>query len=75
MEKDKSFRGPTTIAGERRALVENEKVYLILIQSPEFIRTRLGSFMQFDSTLIGQVPDHMASYMATWYFPKTRRRL
>ena len=45
-------------------------MYLILTQSPDLIRTRLDGFMQFDSALIWQVHDHMASHMPTRYFQK-----
>ena len=45
-------------------------MYLILTQSPDLIRTRLDGFMQFDSALIWQVHDHMASHMPTQYFQK-----
>ena len=31
------------------------------------IRARLDAFMQFDSTMIGQVNDHLASVMPTRY--------
>ena len=33
------------------------------------IRARLDSFMQFESTLIGQVHNHLESAMLTWYVP------
>ena len=39
---------------------------LILAQGLDVIRARLDAFMQFDSTLIGQVYDHLASAMPTW---------
>ena len=50
-----------------RALVGNEKVELILTQGPDVIRARLDAFMQFKSTLIGQVHDHLASATPTQY--------
>ena len=50
-----------------RALVENEQVDLILAQGPDVIRARFDAFMQFESTLIGQVQDHLASAMPTRY--------
>ena len=52
-----------------RALVGNKQVDLILAQDPDVIRTRLEAFMQFQSTLIGHVHDHLASAMPTWYVP------
>ena len=53
-----------------RALVRNEQVDLILAQGPDAIRARLDAFMQFESTLIGQVHDHLESSMTTRYmFP------
>ena len=52
-----------------RALVGNEQVDLILAQGPDVIRTRLDAFMHFESTLIGQVHDHLASAMLTRYVP------
>ena len=42
---------------------------LILAQGPDVIRARLDAFMQFESTLIGQVHDHLASAMPTRYVP------
>ena len=51
-----------------RALVGNEQVDLILAQGPDVIRARLDAFMQVESTLIGQVLDHLASNMPTRYF-------
>uniref|UniRef100_M4B7D5 Uncharacterized protein n=1 Tax=Hyaloperonospora arabidopsidis (strain Emoy2) TaxID=559515 RepID=M4B7D5_HYAAE len=48
-----------------RALVGNEQVDLILAQGPEVIRARLDAFMQFESTLIGQVHDHSVSVVPT----------
>ena len=62
---DKRFHGPTTNIGEIRALVGNEQVDLILAQGPDLIRTHLDAFMQFESTLVGQLYDHMASAMPT----------
>ena len=52
-----------------RALVESKQVDLILAQGPDVIRARLDAFMQFESTLIGQVHDHLASAMPTRYVP------
>ena len=52
-----------------RALVGNEKVELILTQGPDAIRARLDALMQFESTLIWQVDDHLASAMPTRYVP------
>ena len=40
-----------------------------LAQGPDVIRARLDAFMQFDSTLIRQVHDHLASVMPTPYVP------
>ena len=42
---------------------------LILAQGPDVICARLDAFMQFESTLIGQVHDHLASAMPTRYVP------
>ena len=42
---------------------------LILTQGPDVIRARLDAFMQLESTLIGQVHDHLASAMPTRYVP------
>ena len=52
-----------------RALVGKERVDLILAQGPDVIRARFDTFMQFESTLIGQVHDHLASAMPTRYIP------
>ena len=52
-----------------RALVGNEQANLILAQSPDVICARPNAFMQFESTLIGQVHDHLASAMPTRYVP------
>ena len=52
-----------------RALVESKQVDLILAQGPDVIRARLDAFMQFESTLIGQVHDHLASAMPTRMSP------
>ena len=48
-----------------RALVGNEQADLILAQGPDLIRTRIDAFMQFESTLIVQLHDHLASAMPT----------
>ena len=43
---------------------------LILAQGPDVIRARLDAFMQFESTLIGQVHNKkLASVMPTRYVP------
>ena len=42
---------------------------LILAQGPDVNRARLDAFIQFESTLIGQVHDHLASAMPTRYVP------
>ena len=52
-----------------RALVGNKQVDLILAQGPDLVRARLEALMQFDSALIGQVHDHLASVMPTRYVP------
>ena len=51
-----------------RALVGNKQVDLILAQCPDVIRARLDALMQFESSLIGQVHDHLASSMPTRRF-------
>ena len=40
-----------------------------LAQGLDVLRARLAAFMQFESTLIGQVHDHLASAMPTRYVP------
>ena len=40
---------------------------LILAKGPDVIRARLDAFMQFESTLIGQVHDHLVSAMPNRY--------
>uniref|UniRef100_M4BJG2 Uncharacterized protein n=1 Tax=Hyaloperonospora arabidopsidis (strain Emoy2) TaxID=559515 RepID=M4BJG2_HYAAE len=50
-------------------LVGNEQVDLILAQGPDVIRARLDAFIQFESTLIGQVHAHLASAMPTRNVP------
>ena len=52
-----------------KALIGNEQVDIILAQGPDVLRARLAAFMQFESTLIGQVHDHLASAMPTRYVP------
>ena len=52
-----------------RALVGNKQVDLILAQGSDVIRARLDAFMQFESSLMGQVHDHLASAMPTRYVP------
>ena len=52
-----------------RVLVGNERVDLILAQGPDVIRARLDALMQFESTLNGQVHDHLASVVPTRYVP------
>ena len=42
---------------------------LILAQGPDVNRARLDAFIQFESTLIGQVHDHLASAMPTRNVP------
>ena len=50
-------------------LVGNAQVGLILAQGPDVIRARVDAFMQFESTLVGYVHDHLASDMPTQYVP------
>ena len=50
-----------------KALVGNEQVEYILAQGPDVLRARLDAFTHFESTLIGQVPDQLASVMPTRY--------
>ena len=54
-----------------RVLVGNEQVSIILAQGLDVIRARLDAFMQFESTLIGQLHDHLESVMPTQYVPVT----
>ena len=42
-----------------------------MAQGPEVLNARLGEFMQFEATSIGQVRDHVASAMPTRYIPTT----
>ena len=42
---------------------------LVLAQGHDVIHARLDAFMQFESTLIGQVHDHLASATPTRYVP------
>ena len=51
------------------ALVGNEQVDLILAQGPDVIRARLDALMQFESTSIGKVHDHLASACLLGLFP------
>ena len=53
-----------------RAIVGNEQVDLTLAQGPDVIRPRLDAFVQFESTLIGQVHDRLASAMPTRHVPE-----
>ena len=41
-------------------------MHLIFAQVPDVVRTHRGTFMQFESTLIGQLHDHLASATPTW---------
>ena len=50
-----------------RALVGNEQVHLVFAQGTDVLRAHLDAFMQFESTLIGQVQDHSASDMPNRY--------
>ena len=50
-----------------RALVGNEQVRLVFAQGTDVLRAHLDAFMQFESTLIGQVQDHSASAMPNRY--------
>ena len=50
-----------------RALVGNEQVHLVFAQGTDVLRAHLDAFMQFESTLIGQVQDHSASAMPNRY--------
>ena len=52
-----------------RALIGNEQVDIILAQGPDVLRARFAAFMQFESTLIRQVHDHLASAMPIRYVP------
>ena len=52
-----------------KALVGDEQVDNILAQGPDVLHARLAAFMQFESTLIGQVHDHLASAIPTRYVP------
>ena len=50
-----------------RALVGNEQVHLVFAQGTDVLRAHLDAFMQFESTLIGQVQDLSASAMPNRY--------
>ena len=66
METKINLSGAQGLAlGKLRALFGNEHVDLILAQGLDVIRARLDAFMQCNSTLIGQVHDHLASVMPT----------
>ena len=52
-----------------RALIGPEQVDVTIAQGPDVLRTRLDAFEHFESTLIGQVHDHLASAMPTRYVP------
>ena len=52
-----------------KALIGNEQVDIILVQGLDVLRALVAVFMQFESTLIGQVHDHLASALATPYVP------
>ena len=52
-----------------KVLVGNKQVDLILAKGSDVICGRLETFMQFESILIGQVYDHLASAMPTRYVP------
>uniref|UniRef100_A0AAV1UFU5 Uncharacterized protein n=1 Tax=Peronospora matthiolae TaxID=2874970 RepID=A0AAV1UFU5_9STRA len=53
------------------AFIGHEQVALIVSQGPDALRARLEAFSNFESTLIGQVHDHLASAMPTRYVPIT----
>lgn len=40
-----------------------------MTQGPEVLSARLDTFMHFESTLIGQIHDHVAATMPTRYIP------
>ena len=42
---------------------------IILAQGPDVTSAHLDAFMQFETTLIGQVHDHLASDTPTRYVP------
>ena len=48
-----------------RALIGVNQIDHIVALGPEVLNARLEAFMQFESTLIGQVHDHVASDMPT----------
>uniref|UniRef100_A0AAV1VKG5 Uncharacterized protein n=1 Tax=Peronospora matthiolae TaxID=2874970 RepID=A0AAV1VKG5_9STRA len=52
-----------------KALIEHEQVAIIVSQGLDALRARLEAFSNFESTLIGQVHDHLASAMPTRYVP------
>ena len=52
-----------------RELIGTKQVDQIVAQGPEVIKERLKAFMRYESILIGQVHDHLASGMPTRYIP------
>ena len=52
-----------------RALIGVEQINHVVVQGPKVLNARLGAFMQFEATLIGQVHDKVASAIPTHYVP------
>ena len=52
-----------------KALIGIEQMDNILSQGPEVLSARLTAFMDFESTLIWQVHDHLAASMPIRYVP------
>ena len=45
----------------------NKQMDMIVVQGPDVLRARLSAFIQFQSTRIGQVQNHLASTMPIRY--------
>ena len=52
-----------------KELMGADQVDHIMAQGPEALSARLDAFMRYESTLIGQIHDHVAAAMPTRYFP------
>ena len=52
-----------------KELMGADQVDHIMVQGPEALSARLDAFLRYESTLIGQIHDHVAAAMPTRYIP------
>ena len=55
-----------------KALIEVDQIDYIMVQGSEVLNARLEAFMRYETTLIGQVHDYVASVMPTRYISMSK---